>query len=163
VASRALKIIIYFEVLVYFVYAFLPWDYGDFRESITLITMVANFILVGADLKGSIIASTLSVIITELVIMYITQKQSYTVIGVVSSLLNTVFCFCICTTLGAMIVYMAQLRAKLAALIQENVNLFDKMHEGIIVVDKADLSLKFASKPAVGLVKQLPDSEVSCA
>jgi len=147
------RYIIYFEVLVYYVYAFLPWDYGDFRESITLITMLGNFILVGADLKGSIVATTLSVITTELVIMYIAQNQSYTVISVLSSLMNTVFCFCICTTLGAMIVYMAQLRAKLATLMKEKVNLFDKMHEGIIVVDKADLSLKFASKPAVGLVK----------
>ena len=35
----------------------------------------------------------------------------------------------------------------------ENVNLLDKMHEGLIVLSQADMSLRFANRPAVQLLK----------
>ena len=31
----------------------------------------------------------------------------------------------------------------------ENMNLFDRMHEGLVVVSEEDQTLQFASKPAV--------------
>ena len=37
----------------------------------------------------------------------------------------------------------------------ENLNLFNKMNEGIIVVSEKDKSLKFASQPAIRLLKQM--------
>ena len=40
---------------------------------------------------------------------------------------------------------------------KENFNLFDKMHEGVIVLDRADECLKFVSEPAIRLLKQLSD------
>ena len=43
----------------------------------------------------------------------------------------------------------------------ENFNLFDKMHEGMVVVSAENsLNLRFASKPAISLLKQKPESEV---
>ena len=50
-----------------------------------------------------------------------------------------------------LLTYIAQIRGKTAYLVIENLNLLDKMHEGLIVVSKSDLSLKFASRPAVRL------------
>lgn len=38
----------------------------------------------------------------------------------------------------------------------ENLNLLNKMHEGLIVVEDNDLELKIASMPAIHLLKQLP-------
>ena len=35
----------------------------------------------------------------------------------------------------------------------ENLNLFDKMHEGLIVLSEKERSLQFASQPAIRLVK----------
>ena len=52
-----------------------------------------------------------------------------------------------------LLTYIAQIRGRMAYLVVENLNLLDKMHEGLIVVSKADLTLKFASKPAVRLFK----------
>ena len=38
-------------------------------------------------------------------------------------------------------------------LIKENVILFDRMHEGLIVISEADKRLTFASKPAIQLLQ----------
>ena len=38
----------------------------------------------------------------------------------------------------------------------ENMNLFDRMHEGLVVVSEEDQSLQFASKPAVKLLMEQP-------
>ena len=37
----------------------------------------------------------------------------------------------------------------------ENLTLFDKMHEGLIVLSQKDRTLQFASKPAIWLIKQV--------
>lgn len=36
----------------------------------------------------------------------------------------------------------------------ENVKLLDKMHEGLVVLQKEDLGLQFASEPAISLMKK---------
>ena len=43
------------------------------------------------------------------------------------------------------VTYIAQIRGKMSQLLIENLNLLNKMHEGIIVVSEKDQSLKFAS------------------
>ena len=50
----------------------------------------------------------------------------------------------------AMIVtYIAVLRGRLTKLMHENLTLFDKMSEGLIVLSKGDLVPQFASMPAI--------------
>ena len=45
-----------------------------------------------------------------------------------------------------MIVYIAKLKSRITILLEENISLLDKMHEGLIVVSKDEnMSLKFAS------------------
>ena len=51
------------------------------------------------------------------------------------------------------VTYIAQIRGKMNKLMIENLNLFNKMNEGIIVVSEKDKSLKFASQPAIRLLK----------
>lgn len=53
-------------------------------------------------------------------------------------------------------VYIAQIRGKLNYLVVENLNLLNKMHEGLVVVSESDMSINFASQPAVRLLKKLP-------
>ena len=43
------------------------------------------------------------------------------------------------------VTYIAQIRGKMSLLMKENLNLLNKMHEGIIVVSEKDKSLQFAS------------------
>ena len=77
---------------------------------------------------------------------------------VAGSILNAFFLFCIVAVLSMMVTYIVQLKGKLAKIIFENVCLFDKMHEGIIVVSQHDLSLQFASRPAIDLLLQQPNA-----
>ena len=60
------------------------------------------------------------------------------------------------TTLSIVLSYIAQIRGRLAYIVRENINLLNKMHEGLIVLSESDSSLKFASRPAVQFLKQLP-------
>ena len=55
-----------------------------------------------------------------------------------------------------LLAYIARIRGKLSYLVIENMNLLNKMSEGLIVLSESDLSLQFASLPAVRLMKQLP-------
>lgn len=55
-----------------------------------------------------------------------------------------------------LLAYIARIRGKLSYLVIENMNLLNKMSEGLIVLSESDLSLRFASLPAVRLMKQLP-------
>lgn len=66
---------------------------------------------------------------------------------------------CSSTILCLLLVYIAQIRAQLVRLLNENQKLLNKMNEGLIVVSEKDLSLKFASKPAISVLKQLTQTE----
>jgi len=110
-----------------------------------LIIYGVGYILFAASVRGPIIANIIAVFVTELIIFHQTRNQEYTVVSVFSTVFNTVVCFFVMANLASMIVYMARLKHNLAMLVTEDVKLFDKMHEGIIVVEKGDLSLKFAS------------------
>ena len=63
----------------------------------------------------------------------------------------------ILTCIGMLVTYITITRKRMSALIKENFNLFNKMHEGLIVLDRADESLEFISQPALCLLKQLPE------
>ena len=71
-----------------------------------------------------------------------------------AKILNTFFCFIVLTIMGMMVTYIAQIRGKLTSLIAERLTLFDKMHEGLILLDAIDNSLIMASQPAAHLLKK---------
>ena len=53
---------------------------------------------------------------------------------VVNKLLNGFFCFVILTVAGMLLTYIVRIKSQLVELMDENVNLFDQMHEGLVVV-----------------------------
>ena len=63
--------------------------------------------------------------------------------------------FIFLTGVAQIITYIVRIHGKMAYLILENLNLLNKMHEGLIVVeeDNTDLELKIASLPAIRLLK----------
>ena len=58
------------------------------------------------------------------------------------------------------ITYIVRIRAKMSYLLVQNLNLLNKMHEGLIVVEESDMDLKFANTPAINLINQLPSKKV---
>ena len=77
-----------------------------------------------------------------------------------SNLGSSLIVFAIFTFFGILTVYIEQIRSKLAQLLNENLKLLDRMHEGLIVISEKDLCLKFASRPAIAVLKQLPQIEL---
>ena len=75
---------------------------------------------------------------------------------VLYSLVPTLVVFVILNIFGIMLVYIAQIRGRLVQLLNENLKLLNKMHEGLMVISEKDLCLQFASKPAIAVLKQMP-------
>lgn len=46
---------------------------------------------------------------------------------------------------GMVLTYIAQIKSQLVELMNENICLFDKMHEGVVVVSESDQNLQFVS------------------
>ena len=66
---------------------------------------------------------------------------------------SSLFFFAFATILAMLITYVAMIRGKMSNLIKENLNLLDKMHEGLIVLSEDYKLIQLASKPAVDLMK----------
>ena len=71
---------------------------------------------------------------------------------VIGKLANAFAAFLLITIYGMVLTYIAQIKSELVELMNENISLFDKMHEGVVVVSESDQKLQFVSKPAVNLL-----------
>ena len=52
-----------------------------------------------------------------------------------------------------LLTYIAHIKGKLVKLLNENLKLLDRMHEGLIVISEKELCLQFASRPAIAVLK----------
>ena len=98
------------------------------------------------DTGPAIIVSSLSVFIVESTCYSLILKKGFSVGVLFGAIVNALACTLILTALCMMIVYIAKLKSRITILLEENISLLDKMHEGLIVVSKDEnMSLKFAS------------------
>ena len=70
--------------------------------------------------------------------------------------MNTFFTFVIMTIMMMLVTYVTMLEVKMGRVLSEHLNLFDGMHEGLIVLSQTDFNIQFASKPAIYMLKQIP-------
>ena len=114
----------------------------------------------------STIVCTISMFLAEMVIFPIINKAEgihWTLNRQLTIFQIVVVCFVFLSTSSMIITYIVRIRGKMAYLVIENLNLLNKMHEGLIVVDEDNLSLQFASMPAVNLIKQSTNSTTIAA
>ncbi len=78
---------------------------------------------------------------------------------IVAKLVNGFFAFALLTIYGMVLTYIAQIKSELVELMNENICLFDRMHEGVAIVTEKDQSLQFLSKPAINFLKQEPERD----
>jgi hypothetical protein len=76
---------------------------------------------------------------------------------IIEKILNCFWAFVLITIYGMLLIYIVQIKSQLVDLVKENINLFDRMHEGVVLVSESDQSLQFASNPAVNLLLQEPE------
>ena len=101
----------------------------------------------------NIITATIVYLLTQLWQGPVLFNEEFNFFGVLSKLFNVASLLLFITLLGMLVTYIAQIKGKMNQLMIENLNLLDKMHEGLIVVSEKERNLKFASNPAVRLLK----------
>ena len=156
---KVARYLIYYELLSTLVQCMIPLDMGDF-ESFVLMMLITNiFIWVGCDPRSNIILCIVTTLFVEFVQFPIMYQEEWSVFMVIRKLIYTSFTLLFLLCMGMLVVYITQIRAKLSMLLHGNLSLFDKMHEGLIVLARKDKSLKFASEPAVRLLKKHPSTD----
>ena len=109
------------------------------------------------DFRRNLIASMIVFLVVMLVHFPILYNEVWSFKMILLKFLGAFFCFTILTVLSMLITYIAQIRSKMSQLMAENLNLLNRMHEGLVIVSENDLKLTFASKPAIELLK--PDND----
>lgn len=101
----------------------------------------------------NIIASIVVMLVTMFVPYSILNEEAVTVGLVMNKIFNAGFGFIMLTILGMLITFIAQIKSIMNNYIKENLNLLNRMHEGIIVLAEEDRHVEFASGPAIELLK----------
>ena len=143
------RLIPYYEGVSNIIQGFVPFNYGDFSRLILLTTILFVYASVCCDLKPNIIYIMVTLNVMQFVQVPYLYKEEWSGGLVLANLLNTFFCFTILTVFNMLLTYIAVIRSKLAQLIVENLNLLDRMHEGLIVMSETQKELQLASKPAI--------------
>ena len=142
---RYANLLIYYELISLICHGFLPLNYGNVTAQFLLFAYLWIYLLTACDMGPNIIASTLSLTCLQLCPQPIIYNESFTIGLVTAKILNSAVFFVVATVLSMTITYIAQIRGKMNKLMLENLNLFNKMNEGLIVISEKDKSLKFAS------------------
>ena len=153
------SILLYYELISTSCHAFLPLNFGDQRSLYVLLIVTWQFILSCCHMGPNIIFATFTITFIQLVPHPLVYSEDIKVGLVIGKLLNSIVLFGIVAIAGMVVTYIAQIRGKMSQLLNENLNLLNKMHEGIVVVSEKDRSLQFASLPAVRLLNQQPSNE----
>ena len=119
----------------------MPLNYGDMANLTLLMGMLWLIVLHGCSMGHNCIASTLALTFIQLGTQAIVNNENINIPFVIGKLLNSLFLFLILSIVGMVVTYIAQIRGKMSRLLIENLNLLNKMHEGIIVVSEKDQSL----------------------
>jgi len=144
----------YYELVSTVVQGFVPFDQGDYQGLVLMLLLLSNFIAVASHVAPHMIWSLLTLLFIEFGPLMLVNKQELGVFMVITKLLNGAFGFVILNVLGMQLTYIVRIKSQLVELMAENMNLFDEMHEGLVVVTDKDHSLQFASKPAMDLLMQ---------
>jgi len=145
--------LLYYWLAYMFISGFVPYNYGQLSSFIHFVTYLGQFIAYASDMPPNIITATIVYLLTQLWQGPILFNEELNLFGVLSKLFNVVSFLLFITLLGMLVTYIALIKGKMNQLMIENLNLLDKMHEGLIVVSEKDRDLKFASNPAIRLLK----------
>ena len=63
--------------------------------------------------------------------------------------------------IGNIVMHINLNKGQMSELMKENLNLLNKMHEGLIVLSEKDDSLQVVNKPALNLLNKIPNVDLS--
>ena len=152
----ACDLIIYAEFLHNILLGFAPIDYGVMKyQAVAVFSIVAYLLGVTTKVRVGILVATLANLITFIGIFPLVYNEPLTVLGVIFRIVNILYPLGFIITLSMVIAYVVTIRGQLMSLFAENLSLFNKMHEGLVVVDNQNKDISFANEPAINLLKSL--------
>ena len=134
------KYLIYHGLIVLLIQAFVPQEVDSLTSEICFQTVLLYF----CNACGT--GTEIIAITTVCFILLMTQQPvlfnlEITVGFVLTNIASSLEVLAVFTLFGTLAVYIEKINAKLVQLLDENIKLLDKMHEGLIVISEKDLCL----------------------
>lgn len=121
---------------------FVPYDFGDHQNFTSLVTFIGSYFAYACDFPPQIAVATISYFVLQMVQIPIVYNEELNFAVIAGKVWNSIALFLICTVVISMVVtYIAQIKGQMSQLMKENLNLLNKMNEGLIVVKEKDRSL----------------------
>ena len=147
------KWLIYFELITAALNSFLPFESGNLTWLIPSATALLLHVGYSCEQGSNTIAITVSYTFITMIIHPILYNQENTVNAIVSRIALCFTVFMTSAIFGMAVTYIVRIQGRMSNLIIENLKLLNRMHEGLIVISEKDLALKFASRPAIKVLK----------
>ena len=118
-----------------------------------MIKIVITYIFFACGSVHEIFACTITTFFRLMTLEPLIYNLDITVGFVLRNLAISLAFFATLNLFCMLLTYIAQIKGKLVQLLNENLKLLDRMHEGLIVISEKELRLKFASRPAIAVLK----------
>lgn len=135
------RYIIYYEMIYGMLFSFVPVNLGDLSNPFYVLNIGVSFVLYACQVDVDIVSCTIALTIQLMIQKPLVFNQEFTLGFALGQLFHSVFALFFLMFSGMLVTYIAQIRGKLDKLIAENFNLFDRMHEGLIIISQIDQSL----------------------
>ena len=147
--------IIYYEMIVMLTLGLCPLSINNtpITNFFYYMWIVSCYFFYACDIVKNIVACSVTLVIFLMVEVTFVFNLEITMSLVFKNLLILALTFGVLSCLAMLVTYIAYIKGKLINFMAENINLLDRMHEGLIVISIKDKVLEFASKPAVLLLK----------
>ena len=128
--------ILYFECTFQIVYNLVPTNLVFYSNTNRILNMAVVLIMAGNNRISDIVPCTISIVLQDALCKPLITLDGYTLGITTAVVLNFIGCIIICIINNMVLTYIARLQRGIAQLIEENIKLFEKMHEGVIIVSK---------------------------
>ena len=128
--------ILYFECTWQIVYNLVPTNLVFYSNTNRILNMAVLLAIAGNNRVSDIVPCTISIVLQDALCKPLITLDGYTLGITTAVVLNFIGCIIICIINNMVLTYIARLQRGIAQLIEENIKLFEKMHEGVIIVSK---------------------------
>ena len=147
------KWLIYFELINAILNSFMPLESGYMTWVLPAATAFSLHVGYSCEQRSSTIAITVFFTFITMMIHPILYNQTTTALAIANRIPLCFAVFIFSAIVGMTVTYIVRIQGRMRNLIIENLKLLDGMHEGLIVISENDLGLKFASRPAIEVLK----------
>ena len=131
--------IFYYELIVFIIHGFVPYDFGETGDLLALFSLYMVFLGYACDLGRNVISTVCTLLITTIAIMPLVNSEESNSFGkIFRRLYDGGMVFMICTVCTIIISYIKLIRGQMRQLMAENLNLLNKINEGLIVLSEKD-------------------------